>query len=50
VVHHDVAQVRAAFDWTLLLNVRVLGCGPTADVLTADAVRTAYGADVAWTG
>jgi manganese/zinc/iron transport system ATP- binding protein len=50
VVHHDVAQVRAAFDWTLLLNVRVLGCGPTADVLTADAVRAAYGADVAWTG
>jgi manganese/zinc/iron transport system ATP- binding protein len=50
VVHHDVAQVRATFDWTLLLNVRVLGCGPTADVLTQDAVRTAYGADVAWTG
>jgi manganese/zinc/iron transport system ATP- binding protein len=49
VVHHDMAQVRAAFDWTLLLNVRVLGCGPTAEVLTPDAVRTAYGADVAWT-
>jgi manganese/zinc/iron transport system ATP- binding protein len=50
VVHHDMAQVRAAFDWTLLLNVRVLGCGPTADVLTTDAVRAAYGADVTWTG
>lgn len=50
VVHHDMAQVRAAFDWTLLLNVRVLGCGPTAEVLTPEAVRAAYGADVAWTG
>jgi manganese/zinc/iron transport system ATP- binding protein len=50
VVHHDMALVRAAFDWTLLLNVRVLDCGPTADVLTADAVRAAYGAAVTWTG
>jgi manganese/zinc/iron transport system ATP- binding protein len=49
VVHHDMAQVRAAFEWTLLLNVRVLGCGPTADVLTSEAVRAAYGADVTWT-
>jgi manganese/zinc/iron transport system ATP- binding protein len=48
VVHHDMAQVRAAFDWTLLLNVRALGCGPTAEVLTPDAVREAYGADVTW--
>jgi manganese/zinc/iron transport system ATP- binding protein len=43
VVHHDMAQVRAAFDWTLLLNVRALGCGPTAEVLTPQAVRAAYG-------
>jgi manganese/zinc/iron transport system ATP- binding protein len=50
VVHHDMVQVRAAFDWALLLNVRALGCGPTADVLTPDAVREAYGADPTWTG
>jgi manganese/zinc/iron transport system ATP- binding protein len=43
VVHHDMAQVRAAFDWALLLNVRALGCGPTAEVLTPEAVRLAYG-------
>lgn len=48
VVHHDMAQVRASFDWTLLLNVRTLGCGPTAEVLTPAAVREAYGADVTW--
>jgi manganese/zinc/iron transport system ATP- binding protein len=53
VVHHDMAQVRAAFDWTLLLNVRALGCGPTAEVLTAQAVSAAYGVTsdaVAWAG
>ncbi len=50
VVHHDMGQVRAAFDWTLLLNVRALGCGPTAEVLTPDAVRHAYGADAVWPG
>jgi len=57
VVHHDMAQVRAAFDWTLLLNVRALGCGPTAEVLTPEAVRAAYrvaGTDVeptdVWSG
>lgn len=47
VVHHDMAQVRAAFEWTLLLNVRTLGCGPTDEVLTAENLRTAYG-DPAW--
>lgn len=53
VVHHDMAQVRAAFDWTLLLNVRALGCGPTAEVLTPAAVGAAYGVTsdaVAWAG
>jgi manganese/zinc/iron transport system ATP- binding protein len=43
VVHHDMAQVRAAFDWTLLLNVRAMGVGPTAEVLTPEALREAYG-------
>jgi multiple sugar transport system ATP-binding protein len=55
VVHHDLAQVRSAFDWVLLLNVRALGCGPTAEVLTEEAVRRAYGAGLpegtpVWTG
>ncbi|WP_219415037.1 metal ABC transporter ATP-binding protein [Pseudonocardia nigra] len=50
VVHHDMAQVRAAFDWTLLLNVRALGCGPTAEVLTPAALREAYGVDLTSAG
>ncbi|MCF7551405.1 metal ABC transporter ATP-binding protein [Pseudonocardia sp. WMMC193] len=55
VVHHDLAQVRSAFEWVLLLNVRTLGCGPVADVLTEDRIREAYGAGLpegtpVWTG
>jgi manganese/zinc/iron transport system ATP- binding protein len=55
VVHHDLGQVRGAFEWVLLLNVRALGCGPVADVLTEDRIRAAYGAGLpegtpVWTG
>jgi len=42
-VHHDIGQVRECFDWALLLNVRSLGCGPVASVLTPAAVTEAYG-------
>jgi manganese/zinc/iron transport system ATP- binding protein len=49
-VHHDLTQVRASFDWTLLLNVRSIACGPTDEALDPDQVAIAYGAsDVAWT-
>jgi manganese/zinc/iron transport system ATP- binding protein len=49
-VHHDLNQVRASFDWTLLLNVRVIGCGPPAAVLAPEQVAAAYGGpDEAWT-
>ncbi|MBX5441197.1 MAG: metal ABC transporter ATP-binding protein [Solirubrobacteraceae bacterium] len=43
VVHHDLATVRAAFDWALLLNVRAIACGPVAEALTTDTLRRAYG-------
>lgn len=44
VVHHDLATVRTAFDWALLLNVRVVAAGPVAESLTTENVRRAYGA------
>ena len=47
VVHHDLATVRAAFDWALLLNVRAVASGPVAEALTPEAVRRAYGAPAA---
>lgn len=43
VVHHDLATVRRSFDWTLLLNVRTIACGPVAEVLTEANLRRAYG-------
>jgi manganese/zinc/iron transport system ATP- binding protein len=46
VVHHNIATVRAAFDWALLLNVRTIGCGVVDSVLTAENLRRAYGTAV----
>lgn len=46
VVHHDLATVRASFDWALLLNVRTIACGPVREALAPHHVRAAYGAMV----
>jgi manganese/zinc/iron transport system ATP- binding protein len=46
VVHHDLATVRSAFDWALLLNVRVVAAGAVGDALAPANVRRAYGAAV----
>lgn len=57
VVHHDIDEVRAIFDWVLLLNVSTAGCGHPALVLDPEAVRLAYGGprlgvggELEWTG
>lgn len=44
-VHHDIGQVRQAFAWALLLNVRAFACGPVGSALDADTVAAAYGVD-----
>lgn len=43
VVHHDLATVPQYFDWTVLLNMRVVANGPTADVFTPENLRKTYG-------
>jgi manganese/zinc/iron transport system ATP- binding protein len=43
VVHHDLQTVRAYFDHLLLLNVRVVAAGPTAEVLTEENLARTYG-------
>lgn len=43
VVHHDLATVPQYFDWTILLNMRVVAAGPTKDVFTQENLRRAYG-------
>jgi len=43
VVHHDLQSVSNYFDWTILLNVRLIGCGPTAQVFTPELLQETYG-------
>lgn len=47
VVHHDLQTVASYFDWLLLLNVRLIAQGKTAEVYTADNLRAAYGEQIA---
>lgn len=43
VVHHDLATVPQYFDWTVLLNMRVVAAGPTSDVFHQENLRKTYG-------
>lgn len=43
VVHHDLRTAARYFDRLVLLNLRVVAHGPTADVLRPEAVEQAYG-------
>ncbi|MGC6425329.1 MAG: metal ABC transporter ATP-binding protein [Lentimonas sp.] len=42
-VHHDLATVAQYFDWTVLLNMRVVANGPTSEVFTPENLRKTYG-------
>ena len=43
VVHHDILTASAYFDWALLMNKKIIACGPIEDVLTQDAMMQVYG-------
>lgn len=43
VVHHDLQTVQEYFDWVLMLNMRQIAIGPTADVYNEDNLRKTYG-------
>lgn len=43
VVHHDLATARAYFDRLILLNMRLVAHGPTAEVFTPEILQTTYG-------
>lgn len=42
-VHHDLNTVIEYFDWTLLLNMRLVACGPTHEVFSAENLNKTYG-------
>ncbi len=46
VVHHDLQTVPEYFDWTALLNVRLIKSGPVEEVFTEENLRLTYGGRV----
>ncbi len=42
-VHHDLQTVPQYFDYVMLLNMRIVACGPTKEVFTPDNLRKTYG-------
>ena len=47
VVHHDLQTVHEYFDEVVLLNMRLIAAGPTADVFTPENLRKTYGGKLA---
>lgn len=43
VVHHDLNSVEAYFDWVILLNMRLVGCGPVGEIFTPENLNATYG-------
>tara|TARA_B100000900_G_C20584318_1_gene718857 strand:- start:1735 stop:2520 length:786 start_codon:yes stop_codon:yes gene_type:complete len=43
VVHHDLQSAIDYFDWTLLLNTRLVASGPTKRVFTTELLQETYG-------
>ncbi|MFN3652904.1 MAG: metal ABC transporter ATP-binding protein [Armatimonadota bacterium] len=43
VVHHDLQTVPEYFDWVIMLNMRQIAVGPTAEVFTPENLQKTYG-------
>jgi manganese/zinc/iron transport system ATP- binding protein len=43
VVHHDLPTVTEYFDWALLLNTRLIACGPVSEVFHKEQILAAFG-------
>ncbi|WP_285768284.1 metal ABC transporter ATP-binding protein [Peribacillus sp. SI8-4] len=47
VVHHDLSTVKEYFDWTMLLNKRLMKIGPTQEVFIPEYLQETYGGRLA---
>ncbi|MES9736428.1 metal ABC transporter ATP-binding protein [Peribacillus frigoritolerans] len=47
VVHHDLSTVKEYFDWTMLLNKKVMKIGPTEEVFIPEYLQATYGGRLA---
>jgi manganese/zinc/iron transport system ATP- binding protein len=43
VIHHDLATVPHYFDWMVMMNMRIVAAGPTAQVFNQENLRKTYG-------
>lgn len=43
VVHHDIQSVSDYFDYVILLNMRLVACGPVETTFTAENLQKTYG-------
>lgn len=43
VVHHDLNTVQSYFNWAIILNLRLVACGPVSQVFNSGTLTTAYG-------
>ena len=43
VVHHDLQTAEKYFDWVILLNMRLLACGPVETTFTPENLNKTYG-------
>ena len=43
IVHHDLPSVEEYFDWALIINNRLLGCGPVKEVFNRETLAKAFG-------
>lgn len=43
VVHHDLNTVDSYFDWIIMLNMRLISCGATAEAFNPSTLNSAYG-------
>lgn len=43
VVHHDLASVPEIFDWVILLNMHLVGCGAVQEFFTPEMIQKTYG-------
>lgn len=43
VIHHDLVSVPKHFDWTIMLNVRLIACGAVSSVFTQENLNLTFG-------
>lgn len=43
IVHHDLSTVKSYFDWVVLLNSCLIGCGPVDEVYNEENLKRTFG-------